>query len=85
MPTKDYDRVIEVIHRLGISADFLWPEGVKKGIKKAFSVRNKLFHEALTDNPHVLFKNISNFQYLLEHIVLKSLNVKELEKKYCEQ
>jgi hypothetical protein len=80
---KDYQRVIEVFHRLSINPFYMWRDiGYEEGIKNVFILRNELFHEATSNDFSQLYQNKIKLQELLELIILKVLELSPLDRRY---
>jgi len=68
-------RIIKACEALNVNTSDLWPnEGFELGLKTATGMRNDLFHSALAENRHELYRHLVRVRTLVERMLLKLLN-----------
>lgn len=68
-------RIVKACEALKVNTSDLWPKGgFEAGLKTATGMRNDLFHSALAENHHELFRHLVRVRTLVERILLKILD-----------
>ena len=68
-------RIVKACEALNVITSDLWPhEGFEVGLKTATGMRNDLFHSALAENLHELYRHLVRVRTLVERILLKILD-----------
>ena len=57
-------------------------EGVDKGLREAFHMRNDLFHEVKLTNPDLMSINTRRFQFIFELFLMKVLEIDYRDRGY---
>jgi len=73
--TSGDKRIVKACAALNVNTSDLWPnEGFEAGLKTATGMRNDLFHSALAENRHELFRHLVRVRTLVERMLLKILD-----------